>query len=234
MGAVDVVYVVRPGENEELRYSLRSLVNFPHRRVFIAGSVPAWARNVIGIALTPLPEKFANQRASLTAAVGDSMLTRTFWLLNDDHFVCESTAGPSFHRGPFSTYRPRTLRGGQNPHSTWWQAVCSTAEWVAETHGIDPLIAETHSPLAFDKGRLRDLLADYPADRQFAAGATWSLTGAVPGEIGLNVKCKTDAEFATKWGVTPYLSSNDESFAHGAVGEYVRSLFPEPCKYEEQ
>ena len=36
---MDLVYLVRPGEqNEELRWSLRSLVNLPHERVFEVGS----------------------------------------------------------------------------------------------------------------------------------------------------------------------------------------------------
>ena len=37
----DIVYFVKESEsNEELRYSLRSLVNFPHRYVWFYGGCP--------------------------------------------------------------------------------------------------------------------------------------------------------------------------------------------------
>ncbi len=46
----DVVYVVRPGDkNEELRYSIRSVIaNLPHRKVWIAGYKPTWLSDDLG------------------------------------------------------------------------------------------------------------------------------------------------------------------------------------------
>jgi hypothetical protein len=234
----DVVYVVRPGENEELRYSLRSVAaNLPHRRVFVAGTVLPWLRNVVGIPLDPMPEKFSNQRQSLTAAVGRDDLSSSFVLLNDDHFVCESvpsTALPTFHRGPVADYAVRQEEADQwLVLNDWWDAVKATAGW-ALPRCPDLCAYECHTPLMFHKARLARVLTEYPTDRPFAVGMTYSLTGAGgPGRSGLNVKCANDFEFAMKWGVSPYLSSNDESFDTGAVGRYIRGLFPEPCRYEE-
>ncbi|MFF3129757.1 hypothetical protein ACFVRD_48125 [Streptomyces sp. NPDC057908] len=45
----DIVYVVRPwNQNEQLRYSLRTLANLPHRRVWIAGYCPTWVGPDVG------------------------------------------------------------------------------------------------------------------------------------------------------------------------------------------
>lgn len=43
---MDILYLCRPGENLELRYSLRSLRNVPHGRVWIFGDCPDWVTNV--------------------------------------------------------------------------------------------------------------------------------------------------------------------------------------------
>ena len=47
---MDAVYYVRPGDrNDELRYSLRSLANLPHDRVWIVGHTPPWVTGIESI-----------------------------------------------------------------------------------------------------------------------------------------------------------------------------------------
>ena len=65
----DIVYVVRPGErNEELRYSLRSLSNLPHGRVWIAGYMPKWVTGVEHIPSPAKPGSHVHAKANLRAA----------------------------------------------------------------------------------------------------------------------------------------------------------------------
>lgn len=224
-------------ERSDLRHSLRSLANTPVTDVWLVGDVPEWATDVRAIRLEPQPEKFANQRASLTAAVNDPDLPDTFVLLNDDHFVVSPVDPmPMFHLGPWSRYQARQLRQGQNPANTWWAGVCQTAEWMQSRGHADPLIYEAHTPLMFDKRRLRAALEEFPQDRRFCVGVTYDMTGAGGvGFRGINVKCKTDAEFHAKAGVgthTPYLSSTDEPFRSGLIGSHVRRMFPDPSRFE--
>ena len=124
----DVVYVVRPGDdNEELRYSLRSVAkNAPHRDVWIVGTVPSWTQNVKGLPLTAADEKFANQRQSLTAAAGEKGISDPFVLFNDDMFVMEPIT-------EWRTWNLDTIEevwggpiGGVIAENTWLSAVWHT------------------------------------------------------------------------------------------------------------
>ena len=70
----DLVYIVCPGDqNEELRYSLRSVArNLPGRRVWIFGHTPPWVTGVHSVELDPLDDKYENLPArveKLEAAV---------------------------------------------------------------------------------------------------------------------------------------------------------------------
>lgn len=224
----DLLYVIGPGSSghEELRHSLRSVAkNLPHRKVWIVGSVPDWTRNVEEINLEPHPEKFPNQRQSLTVAVDQQDLSDNFILMNDDMFVIEPVSDlPCFHLGPSSAHLEFLDSVGKD--NDWVDAVRATAEWFG-----DPNCYECHIPLLFSRERLRAVLRAYPKDRPFAAGEVYEAARAgSEGVLGHCVKV-TRQPLAEKLG-TPFLSSDDRSFAKGEVGRYVRSLFPEKCRYE--
>jgi hypothetical protein len=62
---MDYVYVVKETPTSgtatlELRYSLRSLRNFPRGRVFIAGFKPSWVKNVTHIPTVQRGSKLIN------------------------------------------------------------------------------------------------------------------------------------------------------------------------------
>lgn len=233
----DLVYVVRPGDdNEELRYSLRSVAkNAPHRKVWIVGTVPTWVRNVEALPLEPHPEKFANQRQSLEAACLRDELSDRFVLMNDDHFVIEKlTEWPTFHLGPSSAFINQHLESGRI-RNTWVKAVRATAIWMDEQGHGDVLAYEAHVPLLFDKNLLAEMLAAYPGGRYMTVGEMYAVAGAGGvGELVGNAKVKTDEEFDAKLALDmPFLSTNEDSFEHLLVGDYIRTLFPTPSMYEE-
>lgn len=217
----DLLYVVRPGDdNEELRYSLRSVSeNLPHRKIYVAGYVPRWLHAVERIELTPLADKFANQRQSLTAAVNHPGLSDTFLLMNDDMFAVRLVPEviPT-HLGPFWERYDWLVSLGKS--NDWMDAIRETALWSGTEH-----MYECHTPLPFRKHLLRQVLADYPQNKPFAAGEVYELAGAEPGVLGVDVKNVLPP-------TTPFLSSVDRTFAKGEVGRYTRSLFPDRCRYE--
>lgn len=235
----DIVYPVRPGDsNEELRHSLRSVEanvrNF--RRVWILGTVPSWLRNVGAIELTPHPDKFENQRQSLTAMANHPDVASRVVLFNDDFFVREPVDllnMPVFHLGLMADYI-----GERRKHlSAWRAAISKTADWAEEQGYPNPLAYETHTPLMFDRAKLRQVLADYPAGRPFAAGEVYPIAGS--GRVGVRVAqpkvSRTDVGAFTDKELAglPYLSSSDNSFRLGKIGDYVRRMFPDPCRFED-
>lgn len=236
---MDVVYLVKPGdENEELRFSLRSLAkNMPYvDRVFIAGYCPAWVRNVESINLEPLEDKFDNQAQSLRAACADGRISDDFVLMNDDHFaLVEMESLPAWHLGPLRLLIQRLKRRGQTDSDMWFYGLKQTLKQMREWGHPNPNAYEAHIPLQFNRARLGDLL-DQATHKPFLWGSAYDAAGSPDGALGDNVKV---GELGSKellecmTGGLPFLSTEDEAFTFGKVGLFVRTIFPDPCIYEE-
>lgn len=92
----DVVYFVKDTrDNEELRYSLRTLKNFPHARVWFYGGCPeglkpdqhVWVKQ-------DQANKWLNINKLIKEAVHNPILTDNFWLFNDDFFIMKKVKAP--------------------------------------------------------------------------------------------------------------------------------------------
>ena len=92
---MDILYLLKESaENEELTYSLRTLVNLPHDRVFFAGGCPKNIKNVIHIPVEQTGTKYDNSTANLIAACQDERLSNNFVLMNDDFFILSRLVNP--------------------------------------------------------------------------------------------------------------------------------------------
>lgn len=88
---MDIVYVVKEClECEELTYSLRSLVNIPHDKVFIVGGCPKNidTSKVIHVPMLQIGSKYQNTTNMLKfICEKDIDLSEDFILFNDDFFI---------------------------------------------------------------------------------------------------------------------------------------------------
>jgi hypothetical protein len=228
----DVLYINRPGDdNEELRYSLRSVAaNVPHRKVWVAGHCPWWVKNVEVIELPPCEDKFDNQTQSLQAALDHPGLAEEFYYFNDDMFVVERFEGllPPHHLGPLDEYVDWLRRIGKRETSEWFQGLLE-AQALLESWGVeDPICYEGHSPLRFRKTDMRRFVAartpHFLPVQCYAASdlpAGVRQVDAKSGKLG----CPIEAGM-------PYLSSDDDTFESSKIGHLVRDMFPSPCYYE--
>ncbi len=244
MDLPDAVYVCRPGENDELRMSLRSLAANAagiYRNVWVVGTVLPWLRNICPLPLVPLEDKFENQRQSLAAAVDHPDLSDEFVLLNDDHFIFQPiTEWRTYHVGTAFGFLSQLFLGdaeGTNLNE-WAHAVLNTALWTQREADIaEPLCYEAHTPLLFDKAKLAQVLKEYPSDGFFAVGETYPITGAGgEGEPGCNTKVGDSGSRGLLTVIAsgmPYVSTEDDVFESGVVGNWLREMFPDPCIYEE-
>lgn len=109
MSQPDILYAVRPGEqNEPLRLSLRSLGNLPHRRVFIAGYCPDWVQGVTAIPVQRRPNKFEAIEQNVRLALRHPELAEDVVYMNDDFYITEPIDEvPVMHGGPIAEYNGR-------------------------------------------------------------------------------------------------------------------------------
>lgn len=244
MDLPDAVYVCRPGENPELRVSLRALAANAagiYRNVWIVGTVLPWLRNIIPLPLEPLEDKFENQRQSLTAVVNHPDLSDEFVLLNDDHFITQPlTEWRTWHIGTVFGFLSQLFLSDMETTNLneWAHAVLNTALWTqAKADIAEPYCYEAHIPLLFDKAKVAAVLEEYPADGFFAIGETYQITGVGgEGEVGANTKIgDTGARglLTVLASGMPYVSTEDAVFEAGKVGDWLRESFPDPCIYEE-
>jgi len=234
----DLVYIIggeTSDDRADLRHSLRTVeanLHIDYRDVWIVGDVPAWFRGR-ALPLAPQPEKFANQRASLTAYANHPDAAERMVIMNDDMFLTEPVAELAICRckNPLSAWT--SAERETRKLNTWHRAVISTAEWVADGRD-DPYIYECHTPLPFWTDELRERLAEYPADRPFAVGEMYSLAGA--GDVGEhrgNAKCARTDSLADKLAnPMPYLSCSPDTWT-GVVGDYIRPRFTTPSRWEK-
>lgn len=200
MDVPDIVYVVRPGEgNRALGLSLRSLANLPHRRVFIAGFIPSWVRNVTAIPVRKTPSKFGSIEMNLRAALRHPELGDRCVYFNDDFYVMQPIDEvPVTHGGPPSEFKLR--------QEFRWR-MDQTVKLLRERRHDEIFSYDgVHMPLPLETSRAREIVRDMPP------GILWRTwygnVARIGGERVANTKTQ---DGALKEG--PFLSTNPTSLA---------------------
>jgi hypothetical protein len=222
--APDIVYVVRPGElNEELRYSLRSLRNLPHGKVWISGYCPSWVKDVGVIKVPRQPGPHQTTKANLRAACEHPEVSEEFVYFNDDFYVMQPMERmPVMHRGSIE----EAMKSGMARSYT--RAMKATCDVLTEKGIAKPLCYELHAPTLVTKtGMLQALdLCHYPMVQE---RSLYGNLAGIGGERARNFKVY-HGDYG--WKAWPFLSSNDSSFNRQPVGEHIRATFPSRCPYE--
>jgi hypothetical protein len=222
---VDVVYFVKRGDkNEELRYSLRSLANLPHGRVWIVGHVPRWVDNVEHIPGNRHSTKWRNVYDNLQLACEHG--PDRFVVMNDDFFVMALMWRlPSLYRGTLDRHIASCRQ------SDWRRSLVATKAWLAGQGITSPLSYELHVPVVMDRARLGEVL-----DLAHTAGTLpqWrTLYGnywQVPALMAPDCKVRTTRQEWTPGG--PFISTDDGTWRSHPAGRAVREAFPDPSPYE--
>lgn len=222
----DIVYFVKDSEeNEELRYSLRTLKNFPHRKVWFYGGCPDGLKPDYHVYVEQNEEnKWQNVNKMLRLACKNKKITKNFWVFNDDFFVMKPIDKPTNYYNGDLYKRIVTLEdkfGRITPYSQLLRDVCKELESLGATTKNYTL----HVPMLINRDKALELfrISDFPGYRSLYANYF-----NIGGEQMSDVKI-TSKEKVYKDGI--YLSTDDKSF-EGKIGEQIMEIFPDKCKYE--
>lgn len=84
---MNYVYICRPGENEELKYSIRCLEKFTNvESITIFGNAPDWFNGNV-IKVKDIGRKFANIHNLVYTIANNPNVPEDFILMNDDFFI---------------------------------------------------------------------------------------------------------------------------------------------------
>ena len=223
---MDLIYPVKPGDdNEPLKFSLRSLTNLPHDRVWIVGYKPAWVTGVEFI-----PGNFAGYHANvynnIRLACEHPEVADEIIVMNDDFVVTEPVERvQAFYRGTLADHLdiPMVKRGG------WWKDSLTTTMICLQANGIaDPISYELHVPFVIDKASMAETLAQFQHVTPDNPPQWRSLSGNIS-KIGGKQHQDVKAYHASELH-RPYHSTEPRSFP--AFKEKLAAMFPEPSRYE--
>lgn len=232
----DIVYIVREGEdNEELRYSLRSVAaNLPHRKIIIAGYKPDWVKEVVYLPTNQAQEKTGYARAMLNwkAAINSEEVTENFILFNDDFYVMKPLKElPTLHRGSLD----EVIKHYENKGGPYVHNMKRTRKILTDMGVRDLKSYALHVPMAMKKRNYKFLLAGLEANEipvegiqmRTLYGNLWQVGGEeLPDVKATKLIDEPDRE-------STFLSTLDQTFNNGVTGEYVRQQFTTKCRYEK-
>ena len=222
----DIVYFVKDTPtNEELRYSVRSLANFPHGKVWFYGGCPDGLKPDRHVYVKQdQPTKWANIFKMYKMVCNNEEISEDFWLFNDDFFIMKKVKkGPNYYEGDLYK-RVVTLEdahGGITPYSQQLRYTLQELEGM----GCDTKNYALHVPMLMNREKGKELcnIISGPMIR-----CVYGNYFKIGGENHRDVKIDRLDRVAKD---TEYLSTNDKSFK-GMVGDQIRATFPDKCKYE--
>lgn len=225
---MDVVYLNKDGENPELRYSLRTLENVMHDRVWIFGGCPQWVATDM-VEHRPRVQNtspYVSTRAHLAAACNTPAVSDPFMLWNDDFYAMQWVGDvPVMHRGSLAAMAERFA----NTKTLWAKGLRETVAML--THFEDPLSYDLHVPLIVYKSAMRDALRLADKARCHAIHVR-TLYGNICSLDGIEVEDPKLMRRSDPFPRGPWLSSGDDTF-RSTVEPVLRYLFPDPCIYEK-
>jgi hypothetical protein len=228
---MDVVYVCRDGENPELRYSLRTLRNVNHDRVWVFGGMPVWVDQdrVEFRKRMQTGSPYSSTRGHIAAACNTPEVSDPFMLWNDDFFAMKPVDEvPLYHRGPLEGMLERFT----TTKTLWAKGLRETAHMMEERGVLEGALSyDTHLPLIVHKYEMLAALRWAKKGRTDAIHlrtlyGAWMSGGVAHPDP--KIMRKTDPFPEGAW-----LSSGDDTF-RSTVEPVLRYLFPDASPYEKE
>jgi hypothetical protein len=158
---MDFVYICRDGENEELRYSIRSvLLSFPEAKVWVVGGKPKWYSGN-HVFLEQDNNKYVNAVNNLKAVCNTPDISDNFILMNDDFFIIKKIETiEQFYNGLLSEKIDKFIK--ITGSSMYIKKLITTNNKLNKLGFTKPLDYELHVPMPMHKAGLLYILNEYP------------------------------------------------------------------------
>ena len=229
---MDFVYICKDGDNEELRYSIRSVMaSFPDAKVWVVGGKPSWYTGEF-IFIQQRSAKYINAVNNLKAICASDNISEEFVLMNDDFYITKPIDSvETFHGGllldKINLYKQITTQSG------YIIKLEKTFNKLSDL-GIDSkLDYELHVPMIMEKEKLKSVLRH---GTEFLWRSMYGNIFNVGGTEIKDVKVYVDGPLTAKsYDITnkdhKYLSSTDTSFQM-LYNNILKELFKRKSIYE--
>lgn len=232
MRKYDVVYILKEGTSpNELRYSLRSVEkNLPHRKVWFYCGRPAGLE----------PDEYVRHkqtgktkgervRSSLIEICKNNKITKRFWLFNDDFFVLRPmTSEKPYFNGMLQDCIDRIEKNhGGRTNYTRDLAFC---ESLLKAEGYTTFAYDAiHIPMLIQREKMLEALETFPSCSMVRS--IYGNFAMIGGNPHSNVKVKDGRKRLKEY--TDFVSTNENSFNFGMIGQDIKAMFKEKSRFEK-
>lgn len=222
---IDVVYIIKNHiiPTQELIYSLRSLVNFPYRKVWIAGGKPDGIEPDEYLEVQQKGDtKWERTTYTIRKVCKCDQITKSFWLFNDDFFILKKVEYlPPIYDGNIKQ-RLKTI--GQSLYAVELQKTLAELQ----RRDLDIKNYAVHIPMLVNKEKALEVLEEFEGSPMFRClyGNYWNIGGADMADV----KMRTNSEMPPE--DSQFVSTSDITFKWGEAGKMIRSKFQQPSRFE--
>jgi hypothetical protein len=221
---MDYVYICRDGENEELKYSIRSVVaNGNPDKIWVVGGKPVWYSGDY-IQVLQTANKHENELNSLKEVLKNNEISDDFVLMNDDFFILKQL-------GSIPTYNGGLLEAKIKEHTnlngvTRYSLSLKEVKKQLLKKGIKVMLNyDIHIPMVMNKTKLKQF-NQLPVTPRSLYGNVFNLGGKTIEDPKIYDESSSlinlDGEF---------VSTTDKTFI--LIKDKLQSLFPNKSKYEK-
>ena len=227
---MDFVYICRSGDNEELRYSIRSVVHsFPEARIWVVGGKPDWYMGYY-IEVHQTESKYTSALNNLKVACSSEDISDNFILMNDDFFILKNVASiKNFHGGYLQDKIDKYIK--ISGHTAYIRRLISTKNKLSLGGINNPLDYELHLPMVMEKNKLKAVLEKYPT---YLWRSVYGNLYKIEGDIVEDVKIYSNSQYnGRSKSITDdftFISTEDKSF--DMIKDKIVKLFPNPSIHE--
>lgn len=229
---MNFVYICKDGENEELRYSIRSVVkNTNNPKIWVVGGKPDW---YVGnhISVLQNQHKYQNALNNLRAACASEEIPEDFILMNDDFYITNKINEVKIYNNglledQINQYHDIGVR------STYLQRLGKTYAYLQRRNIPNPISYELHVPMPMKKSKLITILEEnYSTLWRSKYGNTFNIGGETVKDVKVHKSGLLAAlSYNQDKEQIPYLSSADTSFMF--LLDYLTTNFSEKSTYEQ-
>lgn len=227
---MDVVYICRSGDNEELRYSIRSVVaNLKHDNLWVVGQKPKWyTGNFIEVPDKRL--KYVNARNNLKAIIDDNRISDDFILMNDDFYIMKPLDTVEyFYSGSLESKALEVE--SVSLHSSYTRMFYSTIDRLDQQGIKNSLSYELHVPIVMNKQKLRPIIKQKTTLWRSMYGNMYSVGGKQMDDVKVYAKTSKKKSFDWQGKLNTFLSSQDDVFELLKI-KLLNARFPDKTIYE--
>jgi hypothetical protein len=229
---MDFVYICKEGINEELKYSIRSVIeSFPDSNIWVVGGKPDWyVGNYINV--EQKESKYKNAVENLKTISTSDQISESFVLMNDDFYIIKKIDKiENFHGGYL--LNKINLYQKINGNSQYTRKLSGTYKKLKALGFENPLDYELHVPMIMEKEKLKIILELID---QFLWRSIYGNKFEVGGTEMQDVKVYTSGPLVLKsYNLNidshTYLSSADSSF-NNIFNKILKDKFNKKTKFE--